>query len=108
MKVLFHLIIIIISTFVLSCDDNVVSSKDEAKIFVYGTTTCGYTTQCRNSLADEAISFEFKNLSESGVGTEMWDKLTDAGVESGGAIPVVDVNGTVLVRPSLEEIKKCL
>lgn len=82
--------------------------KAEPTVFVYGTTSCGLTTQCRNNLTAANIPFEFKNLTEGENGTELWSKLNESDVNNNGQIPVVDVNGTLLVRPSLEQIKEQL
>ena len=80
-------------------------------IIVYGATTCGYTTGLMADLDDAGLPYTFKDLeTDPAAEEELLAKLETTDWYDGGtvAMPVVDVKGTLLERPSLEEVEDLL
>lgn len=87
------------------------SQQTATNTIVYGRDTCGATSSLRANLDNADIPFTYKNVDEPAVSQEMWDKVSQASWYNSGdtvGIPIVDVNGTVLQSPTLEEVQNLL
>ncbi len=94
------------------CDSEVTTTNLSASdVIVYGTVSCGYTTGLMSDLDGAAIPYTFKDIeSDPGAEEELLGKIADADWFDGGPVdlPVVDVQGTLLMRPTLEDIEALL
>ncbi len=79
------------------------ASSAKQKVKVYSTPTCPYCKQAKEFLRQNSIEFEDINVAEdSAAADEMVQKSGQMGV------PVLDVNGTIIVGFDKEAIKKAL
>jgi glutaredoxin len=88
-------------------DDDPVQPAPAPQITVYGSDGCGWTVSMKSDLDESGLAYIYKDVDVQTNLNEMWSKVFDAPwYESGSSIglPIVDVKGTVLERPSLEEI----
>jgi len=95
-----------------SADENAIVKVERPApdVIVYGRDTCGITTATRSTLDDEQIRYEYKDLENGKNEIEMWKKVFATSWFQGDSVglPVVDVKGTVMERPSISEIKSAL
>ncbi len=93
-------------------DDNEVEVYSaSSSVIVYGRDTCSLTTSLKSQLDAEGIDYTYKNIDESDAYSEMWEKVQAASWYTAGSsvgLPIVDANGTVLERPSVDDIKALL
>ncbi|AFG37432.1 glutaredoxin family protein [Spirochaeta africana] len=107
--VLSSLLALVLFTF--GCDifgEDSESDSPSYSIIIYGRETCGFCRSTKSVLDEENLSYTFKDIDESTENQqEMWNKVYDSDwYEDGGVgLPIVYVNGTVMERPTLEEIK---
>ncbi|MDP7180558.1 MAG: glutaredoxin domain-containing protein [Candidatus Woesearchaeota archaeon] len=74
-----------------------------AKVTVYSTSTCPWCTKVKEFLKESKVEFEEKNVGEDDTArNEMVEKSGQMGV------PVIDIDGTVIVGFDQEAIKKAL
>ena len=90
----------------VSDDTNIDASTGD--IIIYGRSTCYYTTNLKEQLDSINVSYTFKDITESSASSEMWSKLSDAGHSGSVGLPVVDVKGAILIRPSVDDIDALL
>ena len=94
-----------------SDDENtIVQANPSLQVIVYGRDSCGITTATKSALENESIAYVYKNVDITKNAIEMWDKVKATSWYQGGSVklPVVDVKGTVMERPSIEDIKSTL
>lgn len=73
------------------------------KVVLYGTKTCPWCDKAEAFLKENNVKFEKKNVGEdSAARSEMLDKSGQLGV------PVIDVEGTIIVGFDREKLKKSL
>ncbi len=86
-----------------------VSAED---IIVYGATSCGYTMGLLSDLDSAGLPYTFRDLeTDPSAEEELLAKLqTTDWYQEGSTVgmPVVDVKGTLLERPTLEEVEALL
>jgi len=77
-------------------------------VLVYGSQQCGYCTALVRNLRSENISHSFIDVKQNQEKRrEMWTKLRASNPSlTRVGYPVVDVGGKVLVRPSIDEVKR--
>lgn len=74
-----------------------------AKVTVYSTPTCPYCHMAKDFLKEKGIKFEDRNVADDQKAMhEMMEKSGQMGV------PVIDVNGTIMVGFDREAMKKAL
>ncbi|MBW2974580.1 glutathione S-transferase N-terminal domain-containing protein [Candidatus Woesearchaeota archaeon] len=74
-----------------------------AKVIVYGTERCPWCHKAKDFLKENNIEFEDKDVSsDEGASNEMIEKSGQRGV------PVIDIDGTIIVGFDQEAIKKAL
>ena len=77
--------------------------KMTKKVVVYSTTVCPWCIKVKDFLKDNKIKYEEKNVGEdAGARSEMLEKSGQLGV------PVIDIDGTIIVGFDREKIKKAL
>jgi glutaredoxin len=77
-------------------------------VTIYGAEWCGPCHQAAAFLTRRGVPFVQRNVDkDSDAAREMNDKLDSAGL-SGGAIPVIDVNGLILVGFSARAVDRAL
>lgn len=78
-------------------------STSKAKVIVYSTPTCPYCHAAKEFLQENNIEFEDVDVSKNqDRAQEMIEKSGQMGV------PVLDINGTIIVGYDREQIKKAL
>jgi glutaredoxin len=85
-----------------------VSSAHAYSILVYGRKSCGFTQTMRQNLDKNKYHYTYYDVDKNKAKlSEMWGKI-HRGCPSctSTKLPVMDLNGKVLIRPSFEEVKK--
>lgn len=74
-----------------------------AKVTVYSTPSCPWCHKVKDFLKENKIEFEDKDVSSD-------DKAREAMIEKSGqmGVPVLDIDGTVIVGFDIEKIKSAL
>lgn len=105
---------ICLMVFSLNCQQQKVASKNNSvantssEVIVYGRNACGITSALRRNLDAAGISYTYRNVDQKAAGNEMWNKLAKTSWYKSGTsigLPVVDVKGSVIERPSVQEIQ---
>jgi hypothetical protein len=112
MKPLF--LLVLISAVFLGC--NRVSSpvsttpeplEDSAHVFVYGRDRCGLTKRMLSNLDRAGTPYTYKVIDHPGVREELRPRMKQAGLKTSGyGLPVVDVNGEIMIRPHADVVSK--
>lgn len=76
-------------------------------IIVYGSATCGFTQSMRGALDEHGFDYVFYDVNQNPEKSqEMFEKVRAAYPNTSQiGFPVVDVNGVVLIRPTIEEVE---
>jgi glutaredoxin len=77
------------------------------KVIIYGADWCKPCHMAENYLKSKGVPFEHRDIDNPETNEEMQIKLQDAGIKS-HSIPVLDVNGKLLVGFSEAELDKAL
>lgn len=77
--------------------------KMENKITIYTTPTCGFCRQTKEFFKEHNIKFKEINVNED-------EKAAEKMIEKSGqyGVPVIDVNGEIIVGFDQEALKKAL
>lgn len=81
--------------------------KGKLKVIIYGADWCKPCHMAENYLKSKGIAFEHRDIDNPETNEEMQIKLQEAGIKS-HSIPVLDVNGKLLVGFSESELDKAL
>ena len=74
-------------------------------IVVYGQTSCTWTQKCLRELQEQGIDPIFENIDKQDVKMEIFPRVDAAGHSRNQIVlPIVDVNGHILVGYELEKI----
>lgn len=85
-----------------------VAAAGSPKVVIYGAEWCGPCHQAMAFLTQRGVPFVEKDIEKDrDASREMQAKLARAGMR-GGSIPVIDVNGTILVGFSAQAIESAL
>lgn len=80
------------------------------ELVIYGRDGCGMCRHLKTQCDKEGVQYEFRSCDTEQGNQEMWAKAssTEWYKSSGGSVglPVVDVYGECMMRPSIEQIKK--
>lgn len=80
---------------------------DPPYIVVYGKTTCGWTQKCLRELKAKDIDVIFENIDQSDIQAEIFARIDAAGLDRHRiSIPIIDVNGNILIGYEPEKILK--
>ena len=78
----------------------------QSYVAVYGRNTCGYTQQTIADLKNKGFNYKYYTVDESDTADLLHSRMEAVGISTRRyLLPVVDVNGKLLVRPSLSEIE---
>lgn len=83
------------------------AGKGKLKVIIYGADWCKPCHLAENYLKSKGVPFEHRDIDNPETNEEMQLKLQEAGIKS-GSIPVLDVNGKLLVGFSESELDKAL
>ncbi len=85
-----------------------VSPAHAYSILVYGRKSCGFTQTMRQNLDKNKYHYTYYDVEKNKAKlSEMWDKVHRGCPScSSTRLPVMDLNGKILIRPSFEEVKK--
>ena len=77
--------------------------SDKPKVLMYSTPTCPFCKMAKEFLKDKKIAFKDLNVAED-------DKARSDMIEKSGqmGVPVLDINGTIIIGFDKEAIKKAL
>lgn len=73
-----------------------------AKVIVYGAPWCPWCMKAKQFLEERKIEFEWKDVQDQALAEEAYRKSGQAG------IPVIDINGNIVVGFDVEKIKALL
>lgn len=78
----------------------------ESYVVVYGREACGNTKYMESALTNADVSFYFGDFDDPKVKKEIYDRMDMAGYDTDDnfILPVVDVNGVIMVNPNIEVI----
>lgn len=80
-------------------------ASQSSSLIVYGTTSCPLTMRLLQELKQQKISYQFKNLEQSSLAAEYARLMQQNNLTEDTRIPKVYLQGRVLTRPSVAEIK---
>ena len=81
------------------------SPRKTSYIVVYGRKTCSLTGDCLSELNKSGLPYTFKDIDEKIVQDDLYPRMRKAGLSTGRfGLPVVEVNGKILIRPEAETI----
>jgi arsenate reductase-like glutaredoxin family protein len=76
-------------------------------VVVYGRTTCSWTQKCLRELKEQNIDVIFENIDKLDIQQEIFPRIDAAGHNRNRiSIPIVDVNGNILIGYEPEKILK--
>ena len=80
-----------------------VRGQKMVKVIVYTTPTCGFCLQAKEFLREQKVRFEEVDVSKS-------QKAAGEMIEKSGqmSVPVIDINGCIIVGFDKDAIKKAL
>lgn len=87
-----------------------ISNAEQDAIIIYGNHQCGLCQALMAELDENNMDYAFYDVRQNREhNREMWRKLSEEypDIQRVG-YPVVDVNGQIFIRPSLEEIRNNL
>ena len=86
-------------------DTKVEPEFDKPYISVYGSDTCWYTQRMRKDLTAANVPFNYYLVEDQAVKGKLNRRMWAAGIPTKRInLPVVDVNGTLSVRPESAEV----
>ena len=81
---------------------------DRPYIVVYGRDRCGNTQHLLSDLNGAGVEYRYEIVDEKGVTAIFKPRLVDAGLLRSAnqqtSLPVVDVNGTMMISPDLDDV----
>mgnify|MGYP000208562918 CR=1 FL=1 len=78
---------------------------DEPYVAVYGRDSCSFTKRMISSLKSKGVNYHYFIVDDKSVASELHTRMESAGLSTRRYnLPVVDVNGDILVRPTLSEV----
>jgi glutaredoxin len=91
----------------LACAD---TAGGQARVIIYGSDSCGICVQLRNELDRSGIEYVFRDVNEDPrARDEALAKMADEPWYDGVfRTPVLEINGELYERPSLEEVEDAL
>jgi hypothetical protein len=83
----------------------IIHGSSKSYIVVYGRDACGLTREFKSGLSRSGVSYVFKNIDEQSVQDELYPRMRNAGLDTSSfGLPVIDVNGRILIRPELQNV----
>lgn len=76
-----------------------------SELIVYGRDECGLCQRFKADCEQAGLAYRFVDLDSEDGGSEMWAKCCAQGITGSIGLPVVDVYGKMVVRPSIQEVK---
>jgi glutaredoxin len=84
------------------------SMTEDAAVTIYGVESCGPCHQAADYLSRRGVHYVERNIDgDVAAQREMQSKLERAGLHA-GAVPVIDVNGTILVGFNPQAVARAL
>lgn len=81
------------------------SIAQSKEIIVYGSNTCDHCIDFKAKLDSVGFTYEFRDVDvNQGYTNDLITKIQMAGIVGQINYPVVDIEGTILVTPSLNEV----
>jgi hypothetical protein len=72
---------------------------------VYGRDACSFTEQMRSDLNRRHVPYTYEVVDQPEVANLLHTRMERAGISTASyGLPVVDVNGKILVRPECSEV----
>lgn len=78
-------------------------------VIVYGNEKCPYCRDTTKWLESQNIKYIYRDVEQFGTfQEEMFSKLEKAGYTSTAMLPVIDINGRILMKPAFDDIKNAI
>ena len=85
------------------------SLSSTSTLVLYGRDSCAPCTVLMDELGNNDVPYTFRDIGENpGYHNEMWAKLHKIGVFGGSPLPVVDIQGTILIEPDAEQVRQLI
>ena len=86
-------------------DNHIEPLYEEPYVIVYGRDRCGWTQKYLKDLENEEVDLIYESVDSKDVCDELHPRMKDAGLDIRRyLLPVIDVNGQILIRPELDII----
>ena len=81
------------------------SVKQTKDIIVYGSNNCDHCVDFKAQLDSVGFTYDFRDVEfNDAVANEMYNKVQAAKIQGRINYPVIDVDGKIMVAPSLSEV----
>lgn len=76
---------------------------DHSYVVIYGRNSCGWTNKMRRDLSAQGIDFEYRQIDERIIADNIHQRMRSSGIDTRHyLLPVVEVNGSIQIRPELD------
>jgi hypothetical protein len=76
-------------------------------VALYGTDTCGVCASYRRDFGKMGIPYMDYDITNSSVQDQLYPRMRKVGLSTESfSLPVIDVNGRILIRPELDTVEK--
>ncbi len=84
-------------------------SAEPCQVILYGRDSCARCASMKARLDESGIPYTYRNLNDSSCVSEMWKTVrTEKPGTKKVQLPVMAVNGTLLLNPKFAEVKKAM
>lgn len=84
---------------------NVEPLFNESYVAVYGRNSCGFTKRMIKNLKQENVNYRYFIIDQKTVANSLHQRMEQAGISTRRYnLPVVDVNGSLTVRPDFKQV----
>ena len=74
-------------------------------VFIYGRNSCGLTKRTLREVRQYGLNYKYAIIDEKQVADIIHTRMRESGISTTRYnLPVVDVNGSILIRPKIEDI----
>ncbi len=74
-------------------------------VVVYGRDSCGWTAKYVREIHGAGLDHTYKSVDDRTVANELHPRMEEAGLRTSSyLLPVIDVNGVLLIRPDMTEV----
>merc|ERR1711934_123944 len=76
-----------------------------AELVIYGRDGGGMCSHFKSQLDREGIEWRMVSCDDDAGNQEMWKKCSEAGISGSVGLPIVDVYGKTMMRPTVQDVK---
>jgi len=88
-----------------SADTNKSSIKQTKEIIVYGSNNCDHCVDFKAQLDSVGLTYDFRDVEfDDAMNNELYRKVQEAKITGRINYPVIDIEGKIMVTPTLREV----